>query len=112
MRPTHKKEPFETYPSAPDQSESPSWSQTGWLQKHLPIRRRHVYQQVTAEERRHSVATTLFNVWYRRMLERTFNDERLEWLWTGVDTRRLAASCLVCLQIAVRNPPTSARIMS
>ena len=47
------------------------------------------YQQVTDEERRYSVATTLFNVWYRRMLENTFSDERLDWLWTGVDTRRL-----------------------
>ena len=81
----------DTYLSAPDQFEKAQVYFEDWLAAEAPASSGvdTFYQQVTAEERRHSVATTLFNVWYRRMLERTFNDERLEWLWTGVDTRRL-----------------------
>ena len=89
-RPTRKNPPRHLS-SAPDQFEEAQVYFEDWLAAEAPASSGvdTFYQQVTAEERRHSVATTLFNVWYRRMLERTFNDERLEWLWTGVDTRRL-----------------------
>lgn len=65
------------------------------------------YQSVTAQERDYSVATTLFNVWYRRMLEKTFADERLEFLWKGNDTRRLGR--ILPRMLANRNAAESAQ---